>query len=179
MVEYVTKTENGNKFDYAQWTSDYKGWLRNKEILKFDATIKNEGGEYKVKFSNIEKKYLKALAKLTSKILQGAEYWIPIAYNLQVDNQEDRDDLNDEILRKRGFFLQLFLDLGIESYVNTLAYFSEAYKMEYQLKHLKFENGKIIRKDGSVWNTSGHWDKDGLMEPVVNDTLKSILPCDK
>lgn len=34
MVEYVTKTENGNKFDYAQWTSDYKGWLRNKEILK-------------------------------------------------------------------------------------------------------------------------------------------------
>ena len=51
--------------------------------------------------------------------------------------------------------------------------------MEYQLKHLKFENGKIIRKDGSVWNTSGHWDKDGLMEPVVNDTLKSILPCDK
>ena len=111
--------------------------------------------------------------------MQGAEYWIPIAYNLQVDNQEDRDDLNDEILRKRRFFLQLFLDLGIESYVNTLAYFSEAYKMEYQLKHLKFENGKIIRKDGSVWNTSGHWDKDGLMEPVVNDTLKSILPCDK
>lgn len=173
---------NEGKFDFQAWSNDIIKWMKNKEILNFDMRVSITGGRIQLNTKIDDNRYKKAVSSLTMKILNGAMQWIALAYNFQVreeDKKEEKERFSKEFNDKVEVLLNTFLESGLDTFFDLLDSYKGIYRMQYELQHLKYENGNWYRWNGDVWTGSGWIDDTGM---VYNDSygemFQGLLPAE-
>lgn len=174
-------TDGTGHFDFLKWQNDVKLWFKNKEAIGFECIFKIEKGKFVLEFENTEEKYKKELSRVTQKIIGGALYWITTTYNqyspLEEDKESELKRKNTELAVKTKFYIDTFLKLGIEQFLNTLEMYSNDFKFQYELSKLTVEDNTLYDYEGYAL-VDNHWEKEEngqkLMKPISENMEKFL-----
>lgn len=125
---------------------------KNKEALGFSAKIKKEDNKFIINYSNLEKKYENALAKLVSDLLAKASEYIAEEFFIE---GLKADEVEFEALRIKNQYekhlnklLDCLLAGDMEIFFKNVSFVSIKYKQMYELANTKIINGKIVDRFG-------------------------------
>lgn len=125
---------------------------KNKEALGFSVNIKKENKKFIINFSNLEKKYEKALSKLVSDLLAKASEYISEEFfieGLKSDEVEyEALRIQDQYEKYLNKLLDCLLTSDMEIFFKNVSFVSIKYKQMYELANTKIINGKIVDRFG-------------------------------
>ena len=141
-------------------------WIKNKTELKFTSKIMFNGTKMFVKINQAPMKYTNAIKTLAGEIAVLALKIISQTFTFPVA----KDDINNEqnrtrcfIEKRKAFYLDLLLDNGYESFMNTIKTDASVLQLHYEIRSLKVKTDKWYNWKGDVLTENGWVTPEGNM----------------
>lgn len=178
----MNKEEFNQKFNPSEWESSCRKYDANHRGLHFHVKISFHDGKVKLELENLEPEYAKYQApikKLMQENMIGAVYylnemfhpWYASPEDMEQEEQKTREHLHANM----EFFIRILFLSDFETFCDVVSQQTAYLSAQYELLHTRFENGHLIRNDGSVWNGTG-WEKDGVTtHSFLTETLWGTL----
>lgn len=159
--------EQNPEFNPEQWEANCKKYDANHNGLKFGVNCTFADGKVKLKLEGLEgenQKYQAPIKNLMLKNMTGAVYylnemfhpWYADETDIEAEEEKNRKHLHANL----EFFIRTLFLSGFEAFCNAVAMQTNYLSARYELDHTRFEDGKLLKSDGSVWNGDG-WEKEG------------------
>ena len=172
------RTHN-QEFDPKAWEADCRKYDINHEKLGFDVDITFQDGKVRLKLNQLDEKYQKAVKHLMQKNMTGAVYylnemfhpWYALPEDEEVEEKRNMDHLHANL----EYFIHILFLSGLDAFCEAVSQQTSYLNAQYELNHTRFEDGVLVRLDGSRWNGSG-WEKDGTTtHSFLTETLWGSL----
>lgn len=160
----MSEQKQNQEFDPKVWEADCRKYDINHEKLGFDVDITFPDGKVKMKLNHLDEKYQKAVKHLMLKNMNGAVYYLNEMfhpwYAVEEDQEAEEKHNMEHLHANLEYFIRTLFLSGLDAFCEAVSQQTAYLNARYELTHTRFEDGTLIRSDGSRWNESG-WEKDG------------------
>jgi hypothetical protein len=162
---FIKGGEEMDNFSQEKWMERCRLFERNKRGLGFDVIFRiSEDGKGKIKFRNLEDRYINTLGALACEVIHGTmlvfrDMVTPATYAREEDRQAQAA-LHAAELRNIERYVQVMLDEGIDKALDVFATKQVLIQFAYDAAHMSYEGGQWVSPCGDPYKDGVFVDRD-------------------